>query len=160
MVNCWFGSRLFGFRKDPRKWKGLLLKGRGHPDQIPNHRAPKPTINHELMNKTSKHAQNIIRFFSSRSIFLVVLFLHLAHGICFPRSGEPMVEAAASSVPNEAEEADVGSYGSDKSWWQNSGSLDVPTGFIVGPLGFGQVGERKSAGNGPKQHKWSGFSNM
>ena len=26
-VNCWFGSRWFGFRLDPRKWKGLLLTG-------------------------------------------------------------------------------------------------------------------------------------
>eukprot|EP00434_Breviolum_minutum_P025082 symbB.v1.2.022157.t1/scaffold1953.1/size126199/8 len=32
--------------------------------------------------------------------------------------------AAASSVPNEAEEAVSGSYGSDKSWWPNSGWKD------------------------------------
>ena len=38
MVNCWFGARWFGFRLDPRKWKGLLLSG--IPIRIPNHRAP------------------------------------------------------------------------------------------------------------------------
>ena len=37
MVNWCFGARWFGFRKDPRKWKGLLLRGI---PRIPNHRAP------------------------------------------------------------------------------------------------------------------------
>ena len=32
----WFGARWFGFRLDPRKWKGLFLKGT--PIRIPNHR--------------------------------------------------------------------------------------------------------------------------
>ena len=27
MVNCWFGARWFGFRTDPRKWKGLGFSG-------------------------------------------------------------------------------------------------------------------------------------
>ena len=36
-----FGARWFGFRSDPRKWMGLLLKGTL---RIPNHRAP----NHQL----------------------------------------------------------------------------------------------------------------
>ena len=27
MVNCWFGARWFGFQLDPRKWRGLCLKG-------------------------------------------------------------------------------------------------------------------------------------
>ena len=37
----WFGAQWFWFRLDPRKWKGLLLRGT---PRIPNHRAPKPPV--------------------------------------------------------------------------------------------------------------------
>ena len=47
----WFGARRFRFRKDPRKWKGLLLGGT---PRIPNHQAP----NHQVtitISRVSKY---------------------------------------------------------------------------------------------------------
>ncbi len=44
-----WGVWWFGFRLHPRKWKGLGFLG-GTPIRILNHRAPKPTIYHLLIN--------------------------------------------------------------------------------------------------------------
>ena len=41
-LGWWFGARWFGFKRDPRKWKGLIPKCA--PIRIPNHQDP----NHQL----------------------------------------------------------------------------------------------------------------
>ena len=42
LVNCWFGSRWFGFLESP-KMKGIGILGRT-PIRIPNHRAPNQQV--------------------------------------------------------------------------------------------------------------------
>ena len=54
MVNWWFGARWFGFRLDPRKWKGWLLR-------VPNHRAPNTNL--PIVEK-SRFLGNTYRWFS------------------------------------------------------------------------------------------------
>ena len=63
MVNCWFGSRWFGFLGSPYG-KGLLL--RGTPIRIQKPRGPKPPTGHYLTG--SGFNQRLPSFFSSTAI--------------------------------------------------------------------------------------------